>query len=204
MRNAPSEYQILVIQLVTIQTDYNYIKKRLFFFSKCLSHIKNRDFFFFSELFVLFFSGDDWFCNSTGPYPSAVHHLPVPTLRDLFDVACAIHSCLCALLSASVPLQIWALNSYLSILFTEMTVESLCGCSLMGGQRVNTRCMFWVVRGWGETASLISGCLQGQAECARGHLGDSPDSRLSWVQRAQLNIGRMMGSQWIHSFYERE
>ena len=133
------------------------------------------------------------FSAPQGPYPGAVHHLPVPTLHVLSDVAWAIHTCLCALLSTSVPLKIWALNSYVSILFIKMNVQSLCRGRSMGGQRVNTHCMFRVVRGRGETASLISGCLQGQADCARGHLGDSPDSTLSWVQIAQLNIGRMMG-----------
>lgn len=134
------------------------------------------------------------------PYPGAVHYLPVPTLH----VVWAMHNCFCALLSTSVPLKIWALKPYMSILFTKINMESLCRCRLMGSQRVNMHCKFWVVGGWGETASLMSGCLQGQAECAQEHLGDSSDSRLSGIKVAQLNIGRMMGSQQIHSFCGRE
>lgn len=154
--------------------------------------MKNRD-FFFSEVSVLFFT-----CLIFQLHKALTQVLFTTFLSQLFlssQMCPAVYIHSCALLSTSAPLKTWTLNSYVSVLFAKMNVESVCRRRSMGGQRVNMHCVFWVVRGWRETVSLISGCLQGQAECAEEHLGDSPGPRLSRVQIAQPNIDRMMGSQ---------
>lgn len=52
----------------------------------------------------------------------------------------------CARISTQVPPKIWALKSYMSILFNKMTMESLFRYRLTGGQRVNTHCMLGLYR----------------------------------------------------------